>query len=191
MNFDTLSQQTRTTGGGSSSSQEEFVLDLPQAHFKPLKVGILQRRTKLDEILEKLHLPHEDFIFYTDVNKVNDYQYNTLQVSKKSRDLKPYLLVLATDCFYTIGIKKNNKKSYQYFDIESLRPWITPQFQHGFKLRYYRKDGNLKNPQMEQSFICKDAESYFSVTHVIQRQMPHKWQEFFEKSIQIQADDCY
>ena len=130
---------------------------MPQAHFKPLKVGILQRKTKLDEILEKLNLPHEDFIFYTEVNKV----------SKKSRDLKPYLLVLATDCFYTINLKKNNKKSYMYFDIESQRPWITPQYNHGFKLRYYRKDGNLKNPQMEQSIICKDAESYFSVTHVI------------------------
>jgi hypothetical protein len=49
---------------------EEFVLDLPLARYKPLKVGILQRKTKLEEILEKLNLPHEDFIFYTEINKV-------------------------------------------------------------------------------------------------------------------------
>ena len=44
---------------------------------------------------------------------------------------------------------------------------------------------------MEQTFICQDADSYFSVTHVIQRQMPHKQQQFFEEKLEIQADDCY
>ena len=100
-------------------------------------------------------------------------------------------MVLATDCLYAVNQTNNKVKKYLYFDIESLRPWITPQVNHGFKLRYYRKDGNLKNPQMEQTFICKDADSYFSVTHVIQRQMPLKWQQFFEEKIEIQADDCY
>jgi hypothetical protein len=78
-------------------------------------------------------------------------------------------MVLATDCLYAVNQTNNKVKKYLYFDIESLRPWITPSINHGFKLRYYRKDGNLKNPQMEQTFICKDADSYFSVTHVIQR----------------------
>lgn len=36
-------------GGGDSG---DFVLDLPQAHYKPLRVGVLSRKTKLEEILE-------------------------------------------------------------------------------------------------------------------------------------------
>lgn len=58
-------------------------------------------------------------------------------------------------------------------------------------MRFYRKDGNLKNPQKEMTISCKDAESYFSATHVIQRQMPLNWQQFFEKNIEVQDDDCY
>jgi hypothetical protein len=46
------------------------VFDLPQATYKPLKVGILTRKTKLEEILELTKMPHEDFIWYSEVLKV-------------------------------------------------------------------------------------------------------------------------
>ena len=37
-----------------SGDQSDFVLDLPQAHYKPLRIGIMTRKTKLEEILERL-----------------------------------------------------------------------------------------------------------------------------------------
>ena len=49
---------------------EDFILDLPQARFRPLKVGVLSRKTKLEEILEKVHLAQEDYIWYTEIKKV-------------------------------------------------------------------------------------------------------------------------
>jgi hypothetical protein len=58
-------------------------------------------------------------------------------------------------------------------------------------MRFYRKDGNLKNPQKEMTVACKDGETYFSATHVIQRQMPLNWQKFFENNIKLDDDDCY
>lgn len=48
----------------------DFTFDLPQATYRPLKIGLLSRKTKLEEILELLKMPHEDFIWYTDVLKV-------------------------------------------------------------------------------------------------------------------------
>jgi len=73
-NFDTVSYQSRTTiSGGSMGMPEDFVLDLPQARFKPLKVGVLSQKTKLEEILEKVHLAQEDYIWYTEIKKVTRY----------------------------------------------------------------------------------------------------------------------
>jgi hypothetical protein len=51
----------------SASDGLDFVFDLPPAHYKPLKVGILSHKTKLEEILELTKLPHEDFIWYAEV----------------------------------------------------------------------------------------------------------------------------
>lgn len=180
MNFDTLSQQTRATGG-SISSDDTYVFDLPQASYRPLKIGVLSRKTKLEDLLEKINLKHEDYIWYTEV----------LKVSTKTRDNKDYYIILSTNLFYMLRISDGKVKSYTYQDVESIRHWNTPQTQHGFKLRFYRKDGNLKNPQKEMTFTCKNSESYFSVTHVIERQMPLNWQLFFEAKIEIQSDDCY
>lgn len=99
--------------------------------------------------------------------------------------------MLGTKSLLLVRKSDSKAKAYLYQDVESLRPWVTPQTQHGFKMRFYRKDGNLKNPQKEQTISCADAESYFSATHVIQRQMPLTWQKFFETNLELEADDCY
>lgn len=54
-----------------------------------------------------------------------------------------------------------------------------------FKLKFYKKDGNFKLPQKEFNFTCKDSEAAFTVSHVIQRQMPLNWQLFFETNLEI------
>jgi hypothetical protein len=43
-NFDSISNQSRTTISRASVSSEDFVFDL-QAKYRPLKVGVLSRKT--------------------------------------------------------------------------------------------------------------------------------------------------
>lgn len=70
----------------SASDGLDFVFDLPQAHYKPLKVGVLSRKTKLEEILELTKLPHEDFIWYAEVLKVTHHTHlNLLALSQDAR----------------------------------------------------------------------------------------------------------
>ena len=40
---------------------------------------------------------------------------------------------------------------------------------HCFRIRFYRKDGNLKIPQKEKNIVCESSEAYFNVTHIIER----------------------
>ncbi|CDW87089.1 UNKNOWN [Stylonychia lemnae] len=142
MLIDNTSQNTRATLG-SVNTDEPFVFEPPKhIHYQPLRIGTVGRKTKLEEILDNIKLSFEQYIWYTDVSKV-----------------------------------------------ESLRPMDSKQF--CFKLKFYKKDGNFKIPQKEFDFTCKDSEAFFTVQHVIQRQMPLNWQQFFEKNIDIQANDCY
>lgn len=67
---DSNSQQTRATSLGGVNGSDDFVLDLPVAHYKPLRIGTVGRKTKLEEILDKVNLSFEDYIWYTDVSKV-------------------------------------------------------------------------------------------------------------------------
>jgi hypothetical protein len=50
-------------------TSDNFVLDLPTAYYKPLQVGILTRKTKLDETLIKIGLQPDKYIWYTDITK--------------------------------------------------------------------------------------------------------------------------
>lgn len=90
----------------SDTSGDEGTFDLPQSYYKPLKVGVLNCKTKLEVALEICNLPYEDFIWKTSVDKI----------SRKTLDPKPYQIVLATNCFYTMREKnnKNQVKSYLY-----------------------------------------------------------------------------
>lgn len=81
--------------GGGEDFDEPFVLDLPKAHYAPLKVGILTRKTKLDETLETIGLQPDKYIWYTEITKK----------SSKTGKIKFYRLILATDSFYMLSLE--------------------------------------------------------------------------------------
>ena len=45
-----------------------------------------------------------------------------------------------------------------------------------------------KNPQIV--IECKKDESFFILTHLLEKYLPLKWQLFFETKLQIKAPDC-
>eukprot|EP00347_Sterkiella_histriomuscorum_P002095 403369493 len=190
-----ISQQDNRSTSASSMAQtrssmstltnqmdnDEFdVNQLPTPYYKPLRIGTVGRKTKLEEILGKVGISFEDYIWYTDIKKLS---------VKQNRE-KEYILVLATNCIIRFNKEKQQSKSYQYQDVESMRHMDNAK-QYSLKLKFYRKDGNLKTPQKEFNITCKDSEAFFTVQHVIQRQMPLNWQMFFENNVDIQANDCY
>lgn len=63
-----MSENTRTSG--SIIEEDTFVLDMPFTHYKPLRIGFIGRKTKLEEILEYVKLEYEHYIWYTDITKV-------------------------------------------------------------------------------------------------------------------------
>lgn len=52
--------------------QDEILdFDSYKPHYKPLRIGTMGRKTKLEGILDKIQLSFEDYIWYTDVTKVD------------------------------------------------------------------------------------------------------------------------
>ena len=84
-----------SSASGPKGGEEPFVLDLPKAHYAPLKVGILTRKTKLDETLETIGLQPDNYIWYTEI----------IKKSSKSGKTKKYRLILATDSFYMLSLE--------------------------------------------------------------------------------------
>ncbi len=82
MHSETASSRSTTNQSMMSNSSDDLNFDLPQ-HYKPLRIGILSRKTKLEEILEHLNLPHEDYIWYTEVLKVQTYLVNFLNSNQE------------------------------------------------------------------------------------------------------------
>ena len=40
-------------------------------------------------------------------------------------------------------------------------------------------------------FQCSSEEQFFIMTHLIERQLPVRWQAFFEMELKITQPDCY
>ena len=64
-----LSSNTRTSQQSVDDLQKFF--DDYKPVYKPLRIGTVSRKTKLEEILDKIQLSFEDYIWYTDVSKVS------------------------------------------------------------------------------------------------------------------------
>ena len=63
------SNQTRATTVASQGVDSD-VLEFPKAYYKPLRVGTVGRKTRLEEILEQVKVSFEDYIWFTDIVKV-------------------------------------------------------------------------------------------------------------------------
>lgn len=63
---DSTSASSSKASAAAQSSQDNFVFDL-KAYYKPLRIGTLSKKTRLEEILSLLNLPFEDYIWYSDV----------------------------------------------------------------------------------------------------------------------------
>ena len=38
---------------------------------------------------------------------------------------------------------------------------------------------------------CSNHEQFFIINHLIEKQLPLKWQSFFERELKIEKPDCY
>lgn len=65
---ETNSNQTRATSVASTGDLD--ALDFPVAYYKPLRVGTVGRKTRVEEVLEQVRVSFEDYIWYTDIIKV-------------------------------------------------------------------------------------------------------------------------
>jgi len=70
MSADNTSHNTRATMD-TGNTNEPFVFEPPKhIHYAPLRIGTVGRKTKLEEILDKINLSFDQYIWYTDVSKV-------------------------------------------------------------------------------------------------------------------------
>jgi len=54
----------------------EFQFPLPKPIYQPLQIGILQGKSKLEELLEKCKIPYTDFIIKVNAVKVSNPRTN-------------------------------------------------------------------------------------------------------------------
>jgi hypothetical protein len=52
-------------------SGADFQFTLPKPLYQPLQIGILQGKSKLEELLEKCKIPYTDFIIKVNAVKVS------------------------------------------------------------------------------------------------------------------------
>jgi len=90
-------------------------------------IGMLSKKTKLEQTLEQIHVPYDKYIFYTKVKKpVKKFEYT---------------LILAVESFFMINESKKKIKEYKYMDIESVR-----NMEHkplAFLVSFYKKDPKI------------------------------------------------
>ena len=52
-----------------------------------------------------------------------------------------------------------------------------------FVMKIYNKEMTVKDVTDMLTFECTNAEQFFVMTHLVERQLPAKWQGFFEKAL--------
>ena len=73
-------------------------------------------------------------------------------------------------------------------DFEFIQKVV--DLKNAFNLQIYNKEMS----KVDMPFItieCFKKEDFFILNHFIEKSMPNKWQDFFEKELQMNSPDCY
>ena len=126
------------------------------------------------------------YIFY--LHSRHDVE-NEFQIDGAAKDNKEDLLQERVEVIESQNIVEvRDYQVYDIMDFEFIQRLQQPK--RSFILRKYNK--LLTNQEMPYLQIeCTKDEQYFILTHLIERQLPMKWQAFFEKALLIQQPDCY
>ena len=68
-----------------------------------------------------------------------------------------------------------------------------PQPRYSFIMKIYNKENTTSEQMPYLYFQCTSKEQFFAMTHILERQLPARWQAFFEDKLAISAmsQDCY
>ena len=72
-------------------------------------------------------------------------------------------------------------------DFEFIQKLKSPK--RTFILMTYNKDMDDAAKMPFVQITCDTNESYFIVTHLLEKYLPMRWQGFFEKSLQLESND--
>ena len=50
--------------------QSDFDLNLPDPIYPKMQIGVIVHRSRLDDILDAIHIPYEEYILYVEAIKV-------------------------------------------------------------------------------------------------------------------------
>ena len=76
------------TQGNISS---EIELNLPKPIYNKMQIGVISNRSRLDDILDTIHIPYEEYILYVEAVKVRLFNLPNLTLSLTHRYPLPSL----------------------------------------------------------------------------------------------------
>ena len=85
---------------------------------------------------------------------------------------------------HVIDVQKFNLMDFEF--IQRLQNPIRT-----FVLQSYNKTTKSVEQAPQITIECKKDETYFILTHLIEKYLPLKWQAFFEEALKIKDPDCY
>lgn len=80
-------------------------------------------------------------------------------------------------------------QTFDLMDFEFIQKLPSPP--RSFVLQIYNKTTKQVDTEPQIKIECKKDDSFFVLTHLIEKYLPLQWQGFFERALTIRPPDCY